>query len=70
MLAPLGTFLVYSATPLDATALGIAVGLTYLVTLLCETALLARHLARQMGRTASASRPKPASDHGNALPGR
>jgi hypothetical protein len=46
LLAPLGTFLLYSATPLDAPALGISVGLTYLLTLLCEAAVLARYMSR------------------------
>ncbi|MHC4989956.1 MAG: hypothetical protein ACYTGC_03155 [Planctomycetota bacterium] len=57
LLAPLGTILLYSATPLDATSLAIAVGATYLVTLLTEAGVLARFIDRALPM--ASERPDP-----------
>lgn len=44
--APALTFVLYSALPLNAMALTLSVAATYLVVLLTETALIARHVSR------------------------
>ena len=46
LLTPVGAFLLYSATPLPASALALAVALAYLVTVLTESSVLARHVRR------------------------
>jgi hypothetical protein len=43
---PAVTFVLYSAAPLSAGALILGVGLTYVLTLLAEAAVLARHVGR------------------------
>jgi hypothetical protein len=48
LLTPALAFLLYSAAPLSPTALAGSVGITYLVTLLSEVAVIARHLRRVM----------------------
>lgn len=46
LITPLGAFLLYSATPLPANALALAVALAYLVTVLTESVVLARHVRK------------------------
>jgi len=48
LIAPVLTFLLYSATSLRLVPLGCAVGLTYLATLLVEAAMLSRYLNRML----------------------
>ena len=46
LVAPILAFLLYSAAPLGLAPLGLSIGLTYLMTILSEAALLSRHLQR------------------------
>lgn len=48
LLIPAATYLLYSATSLNATALALSVGLTYVVTLFAEAAVLALHVQRTL----------------------
>lgn len=47
LVTPAGAFLLYSAARLEAEPLTLSVAMTYLVTVLTETAVLARHVGRQ-----------------------
>lgn len=53
LLTPLLAYLIYSAARLDASALGIAVGATYLLTLLSETAVLSGCMRRAVAPPAA-----------------
>lgn len=46
LVTPAGAFLLYSATPLPASALALSVALAYLVTVLTESIVLARHVRK------------------------
>ncbi len=46
LLAPVLAYLLYSAAPLGLAPFGLSIGLTYLLTILSEAALLSRHLQR------------------------
>lgn len=58
LVTPLLTLLLYSATSLDATALGLSVCIPFLVTVLAEAAVLARSLNHQMDGAADAGAPE------------
>ena len=48
LLIPAATYLLYSATSLSATALALSVGLTYVLTLFAEAAVLALYVRRAL----------------------